>query len=328
MNNKESLLAVRGLSVHFSSEDGPVKAVNNVSFDLNAGEVLGIVGESGSGKSATGLSLMGLIPSPPGKIVSGSITYGGTDLTKLSEAEMTKIRGRQISMVFQDPMTSLNPYLTVERQLTEILEVHEKLPRNQAITRAIDLLARVGIRDAAKRIYQYPHQFSGGMRQRVVIAMALLCKPSLIIADEPTTALDVTVQSQILELLADLVRVEKTAVIIITHDLGVVSQLADKVAVMYAGRFVEQGTTEEVLAAPAHPYTKGLLTSIPRLDLDDAHRLQAIPGLPPRLSRLPVGCAFSPRCSLSQEACDKRFPDPVELSSTHSTRCVVVKEGM
>ena len=331
MTNEDILLSVRDLHVQFTSDIGPVKAVDGISFDLKPGEVLGIVGESGSGKSATGLSLMGLIPSPPGKVIKGSIFYQGQDILSFSEAKMNTIRGKEISMVFQDPMTTLNPYLTIQKQLTEILEVHHSLGQAEAKEKSIELLTRVGIRDAADRIHQYPHQFSGGMRQRVVIAMALLCRPSLIIADEPTTALDVTVQAQILALLADLVEQEKTSIIIITHDLGVVAQLADQVAVMYAGRFVEHGPVQQVLQHPAHPYTKGLLESVPRLDLPQNHRLQAIAGSPPNLAKLPVGCTFAARCKEKLDICEKSYPESTQISSAHTVahtaRCFALGES-
>ena len=315
-----NLLSIRDLQTHFRTEDGVVKAVDGVSFDLAEGETLGIVGESGSGKSVTCLSLLRLVPSPPAFFPGGEVRFDDRDLLKLSEAEMEKIRGDKIAMIFQDPMTSLNPYLTVERQLTEVLEVHRDLSRAEARSLCIEMLGKVGIPSPDKRIDQYPHEYSGGMRQRVMIAMALLCNPRLLIADEPTTALDVTIQAQILELISELKRDLNMGVILITHDLGVVAGTTDRIAVMYAGRIVEYGQTDEVFENPRHPYTRGLLQSVPRLDQQDAE-LTAIPGLPPDLSALPGGCPFHPRCELANDRCRSDYPDVVNFQHGHWASC-------
>lgn len=315
-----NLLSIRDLQTHFRTEDGVVKAVDGVSFDLAEGETLGIVGESGSGKSVTCLSLLRLVPSPPAFFPGGEVRFDDRDLLKLSEAEMEKIRGDKIAMIFQDPMTSLNPYLTVERQLTEVLEVHRDLSRAEARSLCIEMLGKVGIPSPDKRIDQYPHEYSGGMRQRVMIAMALLCNPRLLIADEPTTALDVTIQAQILELISELKRDLNMGVILITHDLGVVAGTTDRIAVMYAGRIVEYGQTDEVFENPRHPYTRGLLQSVPRLDQQDAE-LTAIPGLPPDLSALPGGCPFHPRCELANDRCRSDYPDVVNFQHGHWAAC-------
>jgi len=315
-----NLLSIRDLQTHFRTEDGVVKAVDGVSFDLAEGETLGIVGESGSGKSVTCLSLLRLVPSPPAFFPGGEVRFDDRDLLKLSEAEMEKIRGDKIAMIFQDPMTSLNPYLTVERQLTEVLEVHRDLSRAEARSLCIEMLGKVGIPSPDKRIDQYPHEYSGGMRQRVMIAMALLCNPRLLIADEPTTALDVTIQAQILELISELKRDLNMGVILITHDLGVVAGTTDRIAVMYAGRIVEYGQTDDVFENPRHPYTRGLLQSVPRLDQQDAE-LTAIPGLPPDLSALPGGCPFHPRCELANDRCRSDYPDVVNFQHGHWAAC-------
>lgn len=310
------LLEVINLQTHFRTQDGLVKAVDGVSFHVNKGETLGIVGESGSGKSVTSLSMMRLIPSPPGKIVGGQILFDGDDLLQYDEAEMRKVRGKNIAMIFQDPMTSLNPVLTIGRQLTETLELHMRMTGREARNRAAELLALVGIPSPDKRLNDYPHQFSGGMRQRVMIAMALSCNPDLLIADEPTTALDVTIQAQILELMKRLQSELGMAVIIITHDLGVVARMADRVNVMYAGRIIEEGPTEQIFADPRMPYTIGLLQSIPRLDEARGQRLNPIRGLPPDLINLPQVCPFSPRCDFAQDACLQQVPPlrPVEAN--------------
>lgn len=315
------LLQVDDLAVHFHSDAGVVKAVDGLSFEVARGEVLGIVGESGSGKSVTNLALLGLIPTPPGRIASGKAVFDGEDLLAASAERIRQVRGNHIAMIFQDPMTALNPYLTVERQLTEILELHKRMPRAEARERAIEMLERVGIPEAARRIDDHPHQFSGGMRQRVMIAMALLCEPELLIADEPTTALDVTIQAQILDIIRDLQRDEGTSVILITHDLGVVAGLADRVAVMYAGRIIEQGTTEEVFLSPSHPYTRGLLRSAPRIDSADDIELSPIPGLPPDLGNLPPGCPFHPRCAEATDRCRQDYPRTVELGLGRFAKC-------
>jgi oligopeptide transport system ATP-binding protein len=290
------LLDVVDLQTHFRTPDGVVKAVDGVSFSVERGATLGIVGESGSGKSVTSLSIMRLVPQPAGRIVGGEIRFGGTDLLRLSEREMRRVRSKQIGMVFQDPMTSLNPVLTVGRQLIEALELHMGLRGRAARRRVVELLDLVGIPSPEKRLDDLPHQFSGGMRQRVMIAMALSCEPQLLIADEPTTALDVTIQAQILELIGKLQEELGMAVLLITHDLGVVAGMADRIIVMYAGRVVEAGPTEQIFADPRMPYTIGLLQSIPRLDEERGHRLNPIRGLPPDLIDLSAACPFAPRC--------------------------------
>ncbi|WP_026369940.1 ABC transporter ATP-binding protein [Kallotenue papyrolyticum] len=316
------LLEVKDLRTYFYTHDGVVKAVDGVSFYVDKGETLGIVGESGSGKSVTSLSVMRLIPSPPGKIVSGQILFEGEDLLKYSEDEMRHVRGRDIAMIFQDPMTSLNPVLTVGRQITEALELHMKMTGKEARRRAIELLAMVGIPSPEKRIDDYPHQFSGGMRQRVMIAMALSCNPQLLIADEPTTALDVTIQAQILELIKKLQQELGMAVIIITHDLGVVAGMADRVQVMYAGRVIEEGPTEQIFADPRMPYTIGLLQSLPRLDEQRGHRLAPIRGLPPDLIDLPEMCPFAPRCDFVQEVCYQQVPPLRPVAPNQRAACL------
>ena len=316
-----NILEVCNLRTHFRTDDGLVKAVDGVSFSVKRGETLGIVGESGSGKSVTCLSAMQLVPRPPASHPTGEIYFGNTDLLGLTEHEIEKLRGERLAMIFQDPLTSLNPYLTIARQLTEVLEVHRGATPTAARRTSIEMLERVGIPDAAERIDQYPHQFSGGMRQRVMIAMALLCGPEVLFADEPTTALDVTIQAQILELIKDLQTAIGTAVVLVTHDLGVVAGTTDRVAVMYAGRIVEEGTTAEVFANPQHPYTRGLLESMPRIDTPLQKTLYAIPGLPPDLGNLPTGCPFYPRCDLATDQCRKTYPDSKTVSSTHRASC-------
>lgn len=313
------LLSVRNLKTYFYSEGAVVKAVDDVSFDLKKGETLGIVGESGSGKSVTNLSILRLIPYPPGKIVGGEVNFNGQDLMKLSENEIRKIRGKRIAMIFQDPMTSLNPFMKVGAQLTEITELHEGLSKAAARKKAIEMLELVGISDAARRIDDYPHQFSGGMRQRVMIAMALSCKPELLIADEPTTALDVTIQAQILELIKDLKEKTGTSIILITHDLGLVAGMTDHIAVMYAGKIIEYAPTTELFSSPHHPYTQGLLKSVPD-PLNQQEKLFQIPGLPPDLTNLPVGCPFSPRCAYVTDKC-KEFPPIKQINDQHFSVC-------
>ena len=309
----KTLLTVNDLKTHFFTEEGVVKAVDGVSYSVGEGEVLGIVGESGSGKSVSSLSTMRLIPTPPGRIVSGSITFEGKagtrDLAKASEREMQSIRGNEIGMIFQDPMTSLNPYKRISRQLTEVLELHKKRSTIEARPIGIEMLRKVGIPDPSRRFDDYPHQLSGGMRQRVMIAMALLCEPRLLIADEPTTALDVTIQAQILDLIDERRRDAKVGVVLITHDLGVVAKMADRVAVMYAGRIVEQGPADAIFANPAHPYTVGLARSIPKLQGDRNERLLPIKGAPPSLTKLPSGCPFRPRCPAAKDVCATSFPE-------------------
>ena len=316
----DPILTVDDLNTQFKTDDGLVRAVNGVSFSLERGETLGLVGESGSGKSVTCLSIMRLIDCPPGSHPQGTIHFHGDDLLQASERELQQIRGNRISMIFQDPMTSLNPLLRVGRQLTEVLELHQRLSPSAASERVIEMLDRVGIPSPRQRFEQYPHEFSGGMRQRVMIAMALLCEPELLIADEPTTALDVTIQAQILELISELKRDFGTSVILITHDLGVVAGTTDRVAVMYAGRIVEHGTTAQVFENPMHPYTKGLLNSVPRLD-DAKEKLYAIPGLPPDLSHLPTGCPFHPRCGEAVSDCESTYPCRVVRDELHWADC-------
>lgn len=316
-----SLLKVENLKTHFKTDNGIVKAVDGVDLEIEKGEIVGIVGESGSGKSVTCLSIMKLIPEPPGFYPSGKILFNGQDLMQASNQKMREIRGNDISMIFQDPMSSLNPFLTIETQLTEVVELHQNKTHKQAVTMSIDILERVGISNASKRIYQYPHEFSGGMRQRVMIAMALLCKPELLIADEPTTALDVTIQAQILDLMKDLNRDFGTSIIFITHNMGVVAGMTNRMLVMYAGKLVEKATTHEIFASPKHPYTKALLNSIPRLDIKDEGPLEPIPGLPPDLSDLPTGCSFHPRCSVGDQKCVDQAPSLEEFPNHRFASC-------
>ncbi|PYM19490.1 MAG: peptide ABC transporter ATP-binding protein [Candidatus Rokuibacteriota bacterium] len=306
-----TLLDVRNLQTHFLTRGGVVRAVDGVSWDVKEGETVALVGESGCGKSVTALSIMRLVAQPAGRIVGGQALFKGRDLLALSEEEMRHVRGREIGMVFQEPMTSLNPVLTIGRQLTEGLEIHLGMSQPDARKRAEELLGLVGIPDPARRLRQYPHQFSGGMRQRMMIAMALACNPALVLADEPTTALDVTIQAQILELMKDLSRRLGVAMLIITHNLGVVARYADRVNVMYAGRIIERGTARDIYHAPRHPYTLGLLRSVPRLDEPRRARLAPIEGQPPDLTRLPPGCAFAPRCAFRVERCTVEAP-PLE----------------
>nr|WP_035538346.1 oligopeptide/dipeptide ABC transporter ATP-binding protein [Paraburkholderia hospita] len=320
MAHNPALLEVKDLSVRFARRDGaPVDAVQRVSFSLDKGKTLGIVGESGSGKSQTVMALLGLL-AKNGK-VSGEALYNGTNLLTMNEAALNRIRGDRIGMIFQDPMTSLNPFLTIERQMTETLQLHRKLSRREAKQRAIETLERVRIPDAARRIGMYPHEFSGGMRQRVMIAMALLSEPEILIADEPTTALDVTVQAQIIELLRELNRERGTAIILITHDMGVVAGLCDDVMVMYAGQTVEQAPAQQLFAAPTHPYTIGLLNALPRLTDDDDQPLQTVPGNPPLPGMATQGCAFAPRCTYAEERCRATRPalEPTE-GEVHALR--------
>ena len=315
-----TLLEVRNLRTTFMTAAGLVRAVDGVSWDVAEGETVALVGESGCGKSVSALSIMRLVAEPAGRIEAGEILYKGRDLLKLSEAEMQHVRGREIAMVFQEPMTSLNPVLTIGRQLTEGLEIHMSMAPAQARARAVELLGMVGIPDPERRLAQYPHHFSGGMRQRMMIAMALACNPSLILADEPTTALDVTIQAQILELMRDLARRLGVAMLIITHNLGVVARYADRVNVMYAGRIIEQAAAREIYANPRHPYTLGLLRSVPRLDEPRRARLDPIQGQPPDLTRLPPGCAFAPRCAYRVERCGEA-PPLVDVVPGHTSAC-------
>lgn len=317
----DNMLEVRDLKTHFLTDAGIVKAVDGISFDLKQGETLGIVGESGCGKSVTNLSIMRLIPSPPGKIVGGEIFFEGQDILKLSESELRHIRGNMISIIFQDPMTSLNPFLKISTQMIETICIHQDISKKAALEKSIDMLNLVGIPDAKSRIHNYPHQFSGGMRQRVMIAMALSCEAKILIADEPTTALDVTIQAQILELIQKLSRQLNTSVIIITHDLGVVAGMCDNVCVMYAGKIVEKAKTEDLYAHPAHPYTFGLIQSVPRLDKAKNGRLFSIEGQPPNVIDLPPCCPFHPRCEKAMDVCRTQYPPTKNLGEHHEVSC-------
>lgn len=314
------LLEVKNLQVQFDIFGAHVQAVRGVTFELNKGETLAIVGESGSGKSVTSKALMGLIPNPPGKIKEGQIVFEGKDLVANTEKDWMKLRGKDISMIFQDPMTALNPTMKVGKQIMEGLILHQHMSKSEARERAIDLLKRVGIPNPEKRIEEYPHQFSGGMRQRVVIAIALACNPKVLIADEPTTALDVTIQAQILDLMRDIQKDTGTAIILITHDLGVVANMAQRVAVMYGGKIVETGTLDEIFYNPKHPYTWGLLSSMPKLHAK-TDKLQAIPGTPPDLSNPPKGCPFAPRCPYAMKVCVDQMPAYTHLSETQKAAC-------
>ena len=318
----EPVLSVRNLRTRFPTERGVVTAVDGVSFDVAAGETLAIVGESGSGKSVTALSILRLVPAP-GKVETGEVTLGGRDLMKLTEAEMRAIRGDRIAMIFQEPMSSLNPALRIGFQIAEPINVHRRVPWARALDKAVELISTVRMPDAEQRSQAYPHQFSGGMRQRAMIAMALACEPQLIIADEPTTALDVTVQAQILDLLKELASRANSALILITHDLGVVARYANRVAVMYAGRVVEMAPARELYARPKHPYTLGLMLSAPRLDGDASKRLVPIEGQPPDLAALPAGCAFAPRCRYAQDRCRTEQPELREVGDRHQKACFV-----
>lgn len=315
-----NLLEIKDLRTYFELEEGTVKAVDGISFELKRGETLGIVGESGSGKSVTNLSIIRLIPTPPGRIVSGEIVFDGQDILLLSESDVRKIRGRRIAMIFQDPMTSLNPFMKISKQLMEMTQLHLGYDSGRAYEHAIKMLETVGIPDARERADNYPHEFSGGMRQRVMIAMALSCQPELLIADEPTTALDVTIQAQILELIKKLKQETGTSVILITHDLGVVAGMADHLIVMYAGKVFEQARTTELFAIPGNPYTKALLRSVPD-PLAEQGELYQIPGLPPDVAHLPRGCPFAPRCERAEQICREEFPPFVELTSDHHSLC-------
>lgn len=321
-----NILTVKNLRTYFDTEDGVVKAVDGITFELKKGETLGIVGESGSGKSVTNLSVMRLIPEPPGKIVEGEIIFDGIDVRSLSIDEVRKIRGKRIAMIFQDPMTSLNPFLKISKQLMEVTELHLGHTKAQAYEHAVKMLKMVGIPDAENRVNGYPHEFSGGMRQRVMIAMALACDPELLIADEPTTALDVTIQAQILELIKDLRTRMGTSVILITHDLGVVAGMTDKIIVMYAGKVFEQAPTKELFATPANPYTKGLLKSVPDPAHEDGTELYQIPGLPPDVAHLPPGCPFAERCEKAQDICRNDYPPFVQINENHWSLCHFAKE--
>ncbi len=323
----EPMLDVAGLSTFFFTRRGIVRAVNDLSFSLKRGETIAIVGESGCGKSITALSIMRLIPDPPGRIVSGSVMFNGVDLTTLDEPAMRGIRGRDISMIFQEPMTSLNPVMTIGNQIGEVMRIHQGLSPSQTRDKVVEMLTLVRIPDPARRAKEYPHQLSGGMRQRAMIAMALACNPKLLIADEPTTALDVTIQAQIIDLIGDVQRRLGIAVILITHDLGLVAENAQRVIVMYAGRKVEEAPVGDLFARPRHPYTRGLMASIPQLGLMRGNvaaageRLQEIPGMVPALTDLPVGCSFAPRCSFATDECIAAFPPYEEKAPGHWAAC-------
>ncbi|MEU6107848.1 ABC transporter ATP-binding protein [Streptomyces albidoflavus] len=321
------LLDVRDLQVEFHTREGVAKAVNGVSYSVDAGETLAVLGESGSGKSVTAQAIMGILDTPPGHITGGEIIFEGRDLLTLKEDRRRKVRGAEMAMIFQDALSSLNPVLTVGEQLGEMFTVHRGMSRKEAKARAVELMDRVRIPAATERVDQYPHQFSGGMRQRIMIAMAMALEPKLIIADEPTTALDVTVQAQVMELLAELQREYNMGLILITHDLGVVADVADKIAVMYAGRIVETAPVHDIYRAPAHPYTRGLLDSIPRLD-QKGRELYAIKGLPPNLLAIPPGCAFHPRCPLAQPVCTTDVPPLYEVDPRRRSACHFWKETL
>jgi oligopeptide transport system ATP-binding protein len=322
----ERLLEVTDLSTHFFTHVGVVKAVNGVSFTLDRQETLGIVGESGSGKTVAALSVMRLIPDPPGKVVAGDIKLRGRDLRALSEDEMRDVRGNDIAMIFQDPMTSLNPVFKVGNQIAEAITLHQDKSEKEAWEMAAALLARVGIPDASKRVKQYPFEFSGGMRQRAMIAMAISCNPDILIADEPTTALDVTIQAQIIDVVREMQSQYRSGVILITHDLGVVAEIADKVMVMYGGRTVEYGSVDEIYYNPHHPYTWGLLGSLPRLDLSEKHRLEPIKGQPPDLLLLPPGCPFVGRCAFERPECRGAWPEHELIAEGHGVHCWIPRD--
>ncbi|WP_024822053.1 MULTISPECIES: ABC transporter ATP-binding protein [Aminobacterium] len=322
---KEYLLNIQDLTVHYETDSGVVCAVEHLNLHLGRGESLGFVGETGAGKTTTALSIMQLIPNPPGRILSGKILFEGEDLIAKNEEEKRHIRGGKIAMIFQDPMTSLNPVIPVGEQIAEMIELHQKVTKNEALEKAVKMLELVGIRP--ERARDYPHQFSGGMRQRVVIAIALACDPTLLIADEPTTALDVTIQAQVLELMKDLKKEFNTSLIMITHDLGVVAEICDKVAIMYAGSVVEYADTHSLYTNPLHPYTNGLFNSIPDLDADQ-EELKVIHGLMPDPTNLPSGCTFHPRCPMAQPECSQKRPEMLEIEPGHFVACPVCCNGL
>lgn len=322
---REKLLDVKNLQTHFISDSGTVKAVDGVSFDVAKGETLGIVGESGSGKSVTSLSIMGLLKGTPGRVVGGEILFEGEDLTKVNEKKMKSLRGNEIAMIFQEPMTSLNPVFKIGRQLEEAIMLHLKLSKKEARKRAIEMLTSVGISRPETIVDEHPHQLSGGMRQRVMIAMAMACNPKILIADEPTTALDVTIQAQILDLMKDLSETNETAILLITHDLGVVAEMCDRVVVMYGGRAVEESDVYSIFANPQHPYTQGLLESIPVIG-ERVSRLKSIPGNVPVPSNMPEGCKFAPRCPFAMDICWEKEPELKEIEEGHSCRCWLHEE--
>ena len=319
-----NLLEIKDLTIHYITDDGVVKAVNGIDLTLEEGDTLGLVGETGAGKTTTALGVLRLVPNPPGKIIDGKILYKGEDIMEKSEAQMRKIRGGEISMIFQDPMTALNPVLKVGDQIAEVIHLHGNCSRTEAMGRALEMLEMVGI--PAERASDYPHQFSGGMKQRVVIAIALACNPKLLLADEPTTALDVTIQAQVLEMMNDLKKKFNTSMILITHDLGVVAESCDKVAIMYAGEIVEYGTLQHIFNEVAHPYTKGLFGSLPSLD-KDVDRLNPIEGLMPDPANLPQGCKFHPRCPMATDKCAECSPKVTGIAPGHLVRCLMFEEG-
>ncbi len=321
----EKILEIKDLIIHYVTDDGTVKAVNNISLEVAKGETLGLVGETGAGKTTTALGILNLVPDPPGKIINGEIFFEGEDVLKLGKKDIRAIRGNKISMIFQDPMTSLNPVVTVGDQIAEVIRLHEQLSKMDASAKAVELLQLVGI--PGERYSEYPHQFSGGMKQRVVIAIALACTPSLIIADEPTTALDVTIQAQVLDLMSNLKSELNTAMILITHDLGVVAEVCDKVAIMYAGEIVESGTLEDIYERTKHPYTVGLFGSIPNLE-EEVSRLTPIEGLMPDPTALPEGCNFAPRCPHAIEKCHNEIPALINASETHKIKCFLFEEEL
>lgn len=321
----EKLLEIKDEKLSFFTPAGEVKALNGVSFSMNEGEVLGIVGESGSGKSVTAYSIMGLT-AYPGKLIGGTIYFNGHQIEKMSEKEMRKIRGNEVSIIFQDPMTSLNPVYTIGNQITEVIRLHAGKSKKEAYDRAKELLELVGINEPTKRLKQYPHELSGGMRQRVMIAIALACEPKLLIADEPTTALDVTIQAQILELMQELRQKLGMSIIMITHDLGVVASMCERIAVMYAGHIVEYGTADEIFYEPKHEYTKGLINSIPKLSAQEIERLVPIEGQPVDLLNPPAGCPFAPRCANCMKICLREMPPKTELSDTHYSHCWLLQK--
>ncbi|MDX1771992.1 MAG: ABC transporter ATP-binding protein [Planococcaceae bacterium] len=326
MSERKAILQVKGLQTSFFTDDGVIPAVDNIDFNVHEGEVLGIVGESGCGKSVTSLSIMGLVPSPPGKITGGEILFNDRDLTKMSDRDMRKIRGNDVAMIFQEPMTSLNPLFTIGNQLMEAILIHKKdWSKKQAKQRATEMLTLVGLPRAEELLKEYPHQLSGGMRQRVMIAMALVCDPKVLIADEPTTALDVTIQAQILKLMKDLNERLNTAVLLITHDLGVVAETCERVIVMYAGRVVEEGPVQVIFKDPQHPYTKGLLQSVPDMRYKK-QRLYSIPGNVPKPGTIKTGCRFAARCEFAFDRCLTEDPDLYQTSPVHKTRCFLYED--
>jgi peptide/nickel transport system ATP-binding protein len=324
MSKEGNLLDIKNLSIHYITDDGTVHAVEDLDLSVGYGETLGFVGETGAGKTTTALGIMRLVPNPPGKIISGTINFEGEDLLKKSEKEMRSIRGSKIAMIFQDPMTSLNPVITVGEQVAEMIQLHENVTKEESLKKADQMLETVGIRK--ERSKDYPHQFSGGMKQRVVIAIALACNPELLIADEPTTALDVTIQAQVLELMKILKEKYKTSMIMITHDLGIVAEICDKVAIMYAGNAVEYADKRSLYLNPLHPYTVGLFNSIPKLDVEQ-EELEVITGLTPDPTNLPTGCPFHPRCPKAMEKCSSSKPEKIEVEPGHFTRCFLYEKN-